>query len=121
MAIRFTRQNIAAFHPRRAGIGYRQINQDEDIEEPDEASQTGVVHLDYGRKGLKGSPDLAIKILEKIDNADLFVGDVTPVGKGPPYRNDEGFNSDGKLLMNPNVAIELGYALKALSVCPMRC
>lgn len=42
----------------------------------------------------------------------MFVGDVTPVGKGSPYTNDEGVHSDGKLIMNPNVAIELGYALK---------
>ena len=68
------------------------INQDQDIEEPDEAFQTGAMHLDYGRKGLKGSPDLAIKILEKMDNAGVFVGDVTPVGKGAPYTNDEGLN-----------------------------
>jgi hypothetical protein len=71
--------------------------------------------LDYGRKALKGSPDLAIKILEKIESADVFVGDVTPVGKGAPYKTDEGIESDGKLLMNPNVAIELGYALKVLT------
>jgi hypothetical protein len=44
----------------------------------------------------------------------VFVGDVTPVGKTVPYTTDEGVKSDGKLLMNPNVAIELGYALKSL-------
>jgi hypothetical protein len=93
----------------------RQINQTEDIDEPNEAFQTGAMHLDYGRKNLKGSPDLAIEILKKIDNATVFVGDVTPVGKGQPYKTDEGVESDGKLLMNPNVAIELGYALKTLT------
>lgn len=92
-----------------------QINQVEDIEEPDEIFQTGMMQLDYGRKGLKGSPDLAIEILKKIDAASVFVCDVTPVGKGPPHKTDEGKESDGKLLMNPNVAIELGYALKALT------
>jgi hypothetical protein len=45
----------------------------------------------------------------------VFVGDVTPIGKGPRYTNDEGIESDGKPLMNPNVAIELGYALKTLT------
>src|ERR1700732_2125300 len=93
----------------------RQINGPEDIDEPNEEFQTGRMHLDYGRKGLKGSPDLAIEILKKIDNATVFVGDVTPVGKGPPYKTDEGVVLDGKLLMNPNVAIELGYALKTLT------
>jgi hypothetical protein len=92
-----------------------QINQIKGIDEPDEAFQTGAVHLDYGRKGLKGSPDLAIEILKKIDAAAVFVGDVTPVGKGPAYKTDDGKESDGKPLMNPNVAIELGYALKTLT------
>ena len=91
------------------------INQVEDIEEPDEAFQSGALELDYGRKNLKGSPDLAIEILKKIENAAVFVGDVTPVGRGAPYKTDEGLLSDGKQLMNPNVAIELGYALKALT------
>ncbi|MES5483848.1 hypothetical protein QMZ05_13935 [Bradyrhizobium sp. INPA03-11B] len=90
-----------------------QINQTEEIDEPDEDFQGGKLQLDYGRKNLKGSPDLAIEILKKIDGAAVFVGDVTPVGKGVPHRTDEGVESDGKLLMNPNVAIELGYALKS--------
>jgi hypothetical protein len=58
--------------------------------EPDEAFQDGKLQLDCGRKGLKGSPDLAIEILKKIDAATVFVGDVTPVGKGPPRKTDEG-------------------------------
>jgi hypothetical protein len=90
-----------------------QINQTEDIDEPDEEFQEGKLILDYGRKGLKGSPDLANEILKKIDRAAVFIGDVTPVGKGAPHKTDEGVESSGKLLMNPNVAIELGYALKS--------
>jgi hypothetical protein len=90
-----------------------QINQHEDIDEPDEAFQESKLQLDYGRKGLKGSPDLASEILKKIDSAAVFVGDVTPIGKGAPHKTDEGVESDGKPLMNPNVAIELGYALKS--------
>ena len=89
-----------------------QINLVNNIEEPDEAFQTGALHLDYGRKGLKGSPDLAIEILKKIDDAAVFVGDVTPVGKAEAKQNDEGQTIEKKLV-NPNVAIELGYALKA--------
>ena len=63
--------------------------------------------IDHDRKGVPGSPDLANIILEKIRNSDVFVADVTPVGQSasqPP-----------KKLMNPNVAIELGYSLRALS------
>ena len=94
-------------------IAIAEINQTEDIDEPDEAFQEGKLQLDYGRKNLKGSPDLALEILKKIDAAGVFVGDVTPVGRGAPHRTDEGVESDGKALMNPNVAIELGYALKS--------
>src|SRR5258705_10705247 len=39
-----------------------QINQTDEIDEPDEAFQDGRFQLDYGRKNLKGSPDLAIEI-----------------------------------------------------------
>lgn len=92
-----------------------QINEVNDITEPDESFQNGSMELDYGRKGLKGSPDLAIEILKKIDAATVFIGDVTPVGIGEPHNTDEGVASHGRLLMNPNVAVELGYALKALS------
>jgi hypothetical protein len=90
-----------------------EIIQTEEIDEPDEAFQEGKLQLDYGRKGLKGSPDLAMEILKKIDGAAVFVGDVTPVGRGARHKTDEGVESDGKPLMNPNVAIELGYALKS--------
>jgi hypothetical protein len=38
---------------------------------------------------------------------------MSPVGKGAPHKTDERVESDGKALMNPNVAIELGYALKS--------
>lgn len=64
---------------------------------------------------LKGSPDLAIEILKKIDSSTVFAGDATPVGKGAPHKTDEGVESPGKALMNPNAAIELGYALKSKS------
>jgi hypothetical protein len=91
-------------------LSIAQINQEQDIEEPEEAFQTGAMYLDYGRKGLKGSPDLAIKILEKIENAGVFVGDVTPVGKGQPYTNDEGVHSDGKCRFPPR--FDPGFPLR---------
>jgi len=72
------------------------------------------VGVDHDRKGLRGSPDLANEILKKIDASTVFVGDVTPVGKGVERKNDEGAIGQ-KSLMNPNVAIELGYALNSLS------
>jgi hypothetical protein len=69
----------------------------------DEATRQEIT-LDHDRKGVPGSPDLAKTILDKIASCDVFVGDVTPVGK----------SESGKPLINPNVAIELGYALHAV-------
>lgn len=63
------------------------------------------LHLDHDRKGVPGSPDLAATIFSKIDKTNVFVADVTPVA----------VSSRGRKVMNPNVAIELGYAIKSLS------
>jgi hypothetical protein len=65
------------------------------------------LHLDHDREGLSGSPDLAAAIFEKIRASTIFVADVTPIGIGEEKTED----GEHKRLMNPNVAIELGYAL----------
>ena len=57
-------------------------------------------------QGVAGSPDIVATILEKIDAATVFVGDVTPIAMSP----------SGKAVANPNVLIELGYAKKALGL-----
>lgn len=78
------------------------LNQEREIEEPERPEAI----LDHDRKNVSGSPDLANIILEKIRNSEVFVADVTPVGQtdaSPP-----------KKLINPNVAIELGYALHTI-------
>jgi len=87
------------------------LKQAPDIEEPTERETRSTMHLDQDRKGIPGSPDLARVILEKIEQSAVFVADVTPVGnvmiesdQGPP-----------KKVINPNVAIELGFALHALT------
>lgn len=77
-----------------------QLNEDTDVDDADRQE----IELDHDRKDVPGSPDLARLILEKIENCDVFVGDVTPVGE----------LKTGKLLINSNVAIELGYALRAI-------
>lgn len=61
--------------------------------------------LDRDTKNVSGSPVIAETILGKIDRAAVFVGDVTLIGHA----------DSGKPITNPNVMIELGYALKALS------
>jgi hypothetical protein len=61
------------------------------------------LHLDQDIQGVTGSPDLARTIFDKITKSEVFVADVTIVGK----------TSEGDRLVNSNVAIELGYALHA--------
>jgi len=54
--------------------------------------------------GVPGAPDIAATILHKIDEASAFVCDVSIVSR------QEG----GRAFPNPNVLLELGYALKSL-------
>jgi hypothetical protein len=52
-----------------------------------------------------GMPEVATAILEKIQRAGFFLADVTFVGST---------SSGSKLLPNPNVVLELGYAARAI-------
>src|ERR1041385_4207385 len=92
----------------------RDLKQPEDVEEPTERERKEALHLDQDRQGIPGSPDLFRTILEKIDASAVFIADVTPVSTSPA-RTIDGETIPEKRNMNPNVAIELGYALKALS------
>jgi hypothetical protein len=56
--------------------------------------------LDHDTKGERGMVDIAATILNKIAGAAIFVADLTPIGR-----------SAGKWLPNPNVMIELGWAM----------
>src|SRR5947207_957690 len=60
--------------------------------------------IDQGTQGVPGAPDIAHTIFEKIENAGAFVADVSIINPG----------AEGRLTPNPNVLIELGYALHAL-------
>lgn len=70
-----------------------------DLEEADRPSLTS------DTQGVAGSPDIMATILRKIDEAAVFVGDVTPIA----------VSGSGKACANPNVLLELGYANKALT------
>lgn len=59
--------------------------------------------LDRDTRGVSGSPVILDAILEKIDNCSAFVADVSIINSGDASRATP----------NPNVAIELGYAMKA--------
>jgi len=75
------------------------IGEDTEIEE---AVRELVVDRDT--KGVPGSPPIVDTIFRKIDQAAVFVPDLTFVGARP----------DGRPTPNPNVLIEYGWALKSL-------
>lgn len=61
--------------------------------------------VDRDTFGVAGAPDIGATILSKIDAADAFVADVTLINQ---------LTVGSRVTPNPNVLIELGYALKAL-------
>src|SRR5208337_4992181 len=89
------------------------LKEAEDVEEPSERDTLHDLHLDQDRQGLSGSPDLAAAILRKIAAANVVIADVTIVHRAKGTRQ-EGKLIKGRSFINPNVAIELGYALKAI-------
>jgi hypothetical protein len=59
--------------------------------------------IDRDTKGVAGSPDIASTIFSKIDEADIVVLDVSIIDNTTAKRRTP----------NPNVLVELGYALKS--------
>src|SRR5580704_11112247 len=57
------------------------LKEPEDVEEPSERETREALHLDHDRQGVPGSPDLAPTIFRKIDQAAVFVADVTLVAQ----------------------------------------
>lgn len=74
----------------------------EEIASDDEVEVEPVVDRDT--QGVPGAPDIASTILAKISGADVFVADVSLIGQV----------AEGRFVPNPNVLIELGYALRGL-------
>lgn len=77
-----------------------------DIDPDDDEGVAGQVAIDHDTLDVGGSPRIADTILRKIREAAVFVVDVTPVAK----------TAGGKFVSNPNVMIELGYALRVMEV-----
>ena len=73
----------------------KKLNTDSDIQ----------LTLDKDTLNEAGSPDIINTILRKIDEATVFVADVTAICK----------TNEDKFLSNPNVMFELGYAFSTLS------
>lgn len=59
--------------------------------------------VDRDTQGVPGSPDIGKTILDKIDQAQVFVADVSIINQGEKRPSP-----------NPNVLIELGYAMKGM-------
>ena len=91
------------------------LKQQPDIEEPTERDNREAIHLDHDIQGTTGSPDLVRTILDKIDAAAVVIADVTAVGHCPADTAGNKDSTAGKPLLNSNVAIELGYALKSVT------
>ncbi len=62
--------------------------------------------IDEAIRNKAGSPNISLTILEKIDNADMFVSDITTINKTD--------TDDNRKTPNPNVMYELGYAVAKL-------
>ena len=67
------------------------------------------IKYDHSTQNRSGSPEIVSTVHEKINRCDVFIGDVTPIavleGK------DQGSE---KLIPNPNVMTEAGFALRAI-------
>lgn len=72
------------------------------------------VFIDHSTLNNPGMPDITQTILNKIDNCDIFVADITPIQ--PSTTNNVNGSSITKERPNPNVLIEMGYAMSALGV-----
>lgn len=73
----------------------------------DDATLVVRPELDHDTQGVPGSPAMVSTILRKIDECSVFVADVTPTF----LRRTPGV---ARTSPNPNVLVELGYALKRL-------
>ena len=90
------------------------LKQSAEIEEPTDLQRLDSLHLDQDRQGLPGSPDLAQAIFRKIDAASVVIADVTIVSRGKRRKDSTGKTVKGRAFINPNVGIEVGYAIKAV-------
>ncbi|RZL45292.1 MAG: hypothetical protein EOP00_17765 [Pedobacter sp.] len=67
------------------------------------------INIDRDTKNKKGTPSIAHTIFDKIKECDIFIADVTII-------NNNFFNrlTNNRLTSNPNVLIELGFAIEVL-------
>lgn len=72
------------------------------------------INVEESTSNISGSPQIVETILDKIDSCDIFLADVTPVcSYQKPFGNGL---STIKQVPNPNVLMELGYAMSAVGM-----
>ncbi|MEW5736354.1 MAG: hypothetical protein AB1921_16025 [Thermodesulfobacteriota bacterium] len=62
--------------------------------------------IDEATRGLPGSPDITLAILNKISKSDVLVCDITTINRGAP--------NGVRKVPNPNVIFELGFGVSIL-------
>jgi hypothetical protein len=67
-----------------------------------DGSVEGAVRVDQDTDRVAGWPEIASTILQKIERCGVFIADITPINSQV---------SNGRVTPNPNVMLELGYAL----------
>lgn len=72
------------------------------------------IDADSDTRGETGSPDIVQTIFSKIDNCDIFIADVSIINKFYLIDGEKRVLDSVKCCPNPNVLIELGYAIQAV-------
>jgi hypothetical protein len=78
----------------------KRIGRDVDVEDSP--------RLDHDTKDVPGTPEIAGTIFRKIQESGAFIADLTFIGAADLHDGDK------KLLPNPNVLLELGYAARSV-------
>lgn len=73
-----------------------------------EESNEFSITIDQATREISESPDVVKEIFNKVKNADIFIGDITIINNAN--------NVEIRRVPNPNVMIELGYAIAHLGV-----
>ncbi|MDB6149752.1 MAG: hypothetical protein JWQ44_1200, partial [Chthoniobacter sp.] len=94
-----------SFVERALGIAIERLHADVALEP---ALRHAAVEIDKDTKGIGGSPPITQTILDKIQKCAAFVADLTFVGESLQSIKTP---TKHRLLPNPNVLIEYGYAL----------
>lgn len=71
------------------------------------------IDISTDSRGENGSNSIDVTILNKISNSDIFIADITPTSTIKNI-NEEGDVKKMKMIPNPNVMYELGYAVNSL-------